>query len=169
MPVEEQDGLRHRRSPVQDAGFLHVEEARRGPTAGGQVTLTLFGVLPGLFTVLAAHCKGKGPQTLFSDFLAALEAVAVCALLQARERVVHPAEGLRLHLDKSELDVFLDIGFRTLTRIENLGKLRVLAGGSDVAHLALHLGLEFPTTAQKHLLELVIPAATGRCGWGVLS
>src|SRR5262249_19575275 len=100
---------------------------------------------------------------------AAFEAVAVCALLQARESVVHPAEGFRLHLDKSELDVFLDIGFRTLTRIENLGELCDLAGGSDVAHLALHLGLEFPTTAQKHLLELVIPAAAGRCGCAALS
>src|SRR5215831_4957815 len=167
--MEEQDGLRHRRSPEQDAGSLHIEEERAGPATGRYLTLALFRVLLGLLAVLAADGKGKCLQTLLCDFLAALEAVAVSALLQSRQRVVDPAERLRLHLDERQLDVFLNIGLRALTRIEDFRKLRDLASGPDVAHLVLNLRLKLAPTAQQHLLELVIAAVTGRCGCGGLS
>src|SRR5215471_12916399 len=98
MSVKEQDGLRHRRSPEQDAGSLHVEEERGGPATGRHLTLALFRNLPGFLAVLAADGKRKRLQTLLCDFLAALEAVAVRTLLQPCQRVVDPAQGFRLHL-----------------------------------------------------------------------
>src|SRR2546430_13593243 len=100
------NGLRHRRSPL-DAGLLHVEEERRPAAALRQQPLPLLGVLLGLLAVLAADGEGEGPEALLGDFLAAVEAVAVVALLEPGERVVYLVQGLRLHLDQRKLDVLL--------------------------------------------------------------
>src|SRR4051812_21206466 len=82
------DGLRHRRSPeCWDAGLLHVHEQTAGAATRRKLTLALFGILPSLFAVLAAHCERQRLQPLFGDLLTALEAVAVGPLLQARQRV----------------------------------------------------------------------------------
>ena len=45
--------------------------------------LALLGVLARLFAVLAADGEGQRPEPLLGDLLAALEAVAVRALLRA--------------------------------------------------------------------------------------
>ena len=52
------------------------------PGAARQLTLALLGVLPGLFAVLAADREGQRAQPLLGDFLTAVEAVAVVALLE---------------------------------------------------------------------------------------
>src|SRR5712691_3644648 len=87
-PVEEGIGLRHRRSPLDAGSWLHVEEQRRSTAPLRHLALPLLG-----------------------DLLATVEAVAVVALLEARERVVDLVERLRLHLHQGELDVLLDVGF----------------------------------------------------------
>src|SRR5436190_12142366 len=74
--------------PVSDAGILHVEEERRGAAALRVHPLPLLGDFARLFAVLAADGEGQGAQALLGDFLAAVEAVAVIALLEAAERVV---------------------------------------------------------------------------------
>src|SRR5438105_10394344 len=121
-----------------------------------QLTLTLLDGFLGLFAVLTANRERQRPETLFSDFLGTLEAVAVRALLEAGERVVDLIERLGLHLDERELDVFLDVGFRALDGIINFGQLRDFAGRADIAHLALNLGLQFAPTTLEHLLEFAI-------------
>src|SRR5712691_238360 len=75
-------------APQQDAGCLHVEEERGGAAPLRVLTLALLGDLLGLFAVLAAHRERQGPQTLLRDLFAALEAVAVGALLEAHQGVV---------------------------------------------------------------------------------
>ena len=67
--------------PHRTPECLHVEE-ERGRTATSGLTLALLGNLPGLFAVLAAHREGEGAQPLLGDLFAALEAVAVIALLE---------------------------------------------------------------------------------------
>src|SRR6476660_3375773 len=59
-----------------------IEEERCRSAPGVQLTLTLLDGFLGLFAVLTADGKRQRPETLFSDFLAALEAVAVSALLE---------------------------------------------------------------------------------------
>src|SRR5215467_11652125 len=141
----------------------------REEAPGRHLTLALFGILLGFLAVLAADGEGERLQSLLGDFLAAFEAVAVGSLLEASQRVVNPAERLRLHLNESQLDVFLNIGLRTLTGIEHLGELRDLTGGPNVAHLVLDLRVKLTPTAHQHLLELVIPAAPGRLSCAVLN
>jgi hypothetical protein len=103
-------GLRHRRSPVRDAGSLHVEEERRSTAAAGELTLALLGDLASLLAVLAAYSERERPQPLFSNFFAAFEAVAVIALLETRQRIVDLVEGLGLHLNQGKLDFVMDVG-----------------------------------------------------------
>src|SRR2546426_9682903 len=155
-PVEEGIGLRHRRSPM-DAGSLHVEEERRGAAALRHLALALFGDLPGLLTVLAAHGEGERAQPLLGDLFAAVEAVAVVALREPRQRVVDLAERLRLHLDQRELDVLLNVGLGALHGIEHFVELAAPGTLSPhVAHFALNLGLNLALAPLKHLLELAI-------------
>src|SRR6266849_5939045 len=80
-----------------DAGLLHVHEQAAGATPRGELTLALLGDLAGLFAILAPHRERQRAQPLLGDLLAALEAVAIGALLQARERVVDLVERLGLH------------------------------------------------------------------------
>src|SRR5207249_6835245 len=98
------DGLRHRRSPRTVVGrrILHIHEERRGAAARGVLPLALLRVLPGFFAILAANRERQRPQPLLADFLAAVEAVAVGAVLEARERVDDLIERLRLHLHERE-------------------------------------------------------------------
>ena len=131
--------------------------SERGAAPRGELTLALLGDLARLFAVLAADRERQRPQPLLGDFLAALEAVAVVALLEPRERVVDLVERLRLHLDERELDVFLDVGFGALDRVEHL--VQLAAPGAlfaDVAHLALDLGLNLATALVEHLLQFGI-------------
>src|SRR5438034_6299186 len=97
-------------------GSLHIEEERRRPAALRQQPLPLLGVLLGLLAVLAPDGEGEGPEALLGDFLAAVEAVAVVALLEPRECVVDLVQRLRLHLDQRKLDVLLDVGLGALDR-----------------------------------------------------
>src|SRR5260221_11793899 len=101
-----EDGLRHRRSP-SGRRILHVEEQRRGAAPRRLLALALLGELPRLFAVFAAHGKWQRPEPLFRDLLAALEAIAVIALLEANERVVDLVQRLRFHLNQRELDIVL--------------------------------------------------------------
>src|SRR5438034_3423999 len=140
-----------------DAGFLHVEEERRGAAALRQLALALFGDLPGLFTVLAAHGEGERAQPLLGDLFAAVEAVAVVALLEPPQRVVDLVERLRLHLDERELDVLLNVGLGALHGVEHFVELAAPGAlSSHVAHFALNLGLNLALALLEHPLELAI-------------
>src|SRR5437899_6175326 len=156
-PVES-DGLRHRRSPESwDAGCLHVHEEGAAAAAGVELTLTLLGVLPGFFAILAADGEGQRPQALLADLLAALEAVPVGALLEAPEGVVDLVQRLGLHLDERELQIFLDVGLSALDRIEDLVELaapRALL--ADAPHLHLHFCVVFTAAFAEHLLQFGI-------------
>src|SRR5712691_1622779 len=156
-PVGEGIGLRHRRSPHWTPGYLHVEEERCGAAALRHLALALFGDLPGLLAVLAAHREGQRAQPLLSDLFAAVEAVAVVALLEPRERVVDLVERLRLHLDEREFDVLLNVGLGALDRVEHFVELAAPSALSPhVPHFALVLGLNLPPTLLEHLLEVAI-------------
>src|ERR1700674_5591790 len=72
---------------LQDAGCLHVQEERGGASPVRELAFTLLGNLPRLLAVLAADRERQRAEPLFRDLFAALEAVAVLALLQARQRV----------------------------------------------------------------------------------
>ena len=61
---------------------LDVEEERRAAAARRELPLALFGGFPRLFAFLAADRERQGPQALLGDFLAALEAVTVGALIE---------------------------------------------------------------------------------------
>src|SRR5205807_4007253 len=63
------------------------------------------------------------PQSLLGDLFTAFETVAVIPSLEPRQGVVDLGEGLGLHLDERKLDVFLNVGFRALDRVEHLGEL----------------------------------------------
>src|SRR5438105_5574278 len=102
-------GLRTGGALVKGPRLLHVEEERGGTATGGKLALPLLGDLLCLFAILAAHRKRQRAQAFLGDFLAALEAVAVIALLEPRERVDDLVQGLRLHLNECQLDIFLDI------------------------------------------------------------
>src|SRR6185437_15498490 len=104
------------------------------------LTLTLLVGLARLFAFLAPDREGKRAQALLGNFLAALKAVAVGALLEPRERIHDFAERLRFHLDEREFDLILDVVFRALNGIDHVRLLRApRALGADVAHLALNL------------------------------
>src|SRR6186997_2138352 len=133
-------GLRFRRSPPMGRRELHVEEQRRSTPPGVRLALAHLDVLAPLLAVLAADRERKSAQTLFADFLAALEAVAVIALLEPDDRVVNLVEGLRLHLNKGELQIFLDVGLGALDGIKHFVELAApRALFADTAHLALNL------------------------------
>src|SRR3954463_8018801 len=80
-------------APNRTPWLLQIEEERCRSAPGMQLTLTLLDGFLGLFAVLTANGKGQRSQALFSNFLAALEAVAVGALLKTCERVVDLVEG----------------------------------------------------------------------------
>src|SRR4029453_16323290 len=121
------------------------------------MSLTLFGDFLGLLAVLAADGERQSTESLFGDFLAALEAISVVAVLEARQRVFYLVERLGLHLNERQLDVFLDVGFRALDGVEDLGLLAAPRSlGPDIAHLALDLCPQFRPALYKHLLELGI-------------
>src|SRR5262245_45298742 len=92
------------------AGCLTVHEQAGRAAPRGKLTLPLLGDLAGLFAVLAPHREGQRAEPLLGDLLAALEAVAVRALLEPRERVVDLVERFRLHLDEREFQIFLNVG-----------------------------------------------------------
>src|SRR5262245_2058274 len=150
-------GLRHRRSPIVGRRILHVEEKRAGPPASGELTLPLLGVLPSFLAILAPDRERQGTKPLLRNFLAAIEAVSVVALLEPHQRVVDFVERFRLHLDQGELEIFLDVGLSALDRVEHLVQLaapRPLF--PDSAHFALNFGLNFTAPAVEHLLEFGI-------------
>ena len=127
------------------------------PRRAVELPLPLLGVLPGLLAVLAADGERQRTKALFRDLLAAVEAVAVIALLETHERVVDLVERLGLHLDERELDVFLDVGFGALDGVEHFVELAAPgAFFAHAAHLALHFGLDFATPLVEHLLQFGI-------------
>src|SRR5688500_14383316 len=64
----------------------HVEEERARSALLRQRALTLFGGLARLFAVLAADRERQGPQPCLRNLLAALETVAVRALVEPMQR-----------------------------------------------------------------------------------
>src|SRR5204863_3665387 len=118
-----------------------------------------------LLAVLAADSERQRTKALLSDFLAALEAVAVVVLLQPRQRIVDLVERLGLHLDESELDVILDVGLGALDRVEDFVLLAApRAFGPNIAHLAFDLGLDFAPTLLEHSLQLAVSGLRRRLG-----
>jgi hypothetical protein len=87
----------------------HVEEESRRPTALRHDALALLGRFPRLFAVLAANRERQRPQARLGDLVAALEAIAVGALVEAAQSRIDLVERLGLHLDERELDVLLDV------------------------------------------------------------
>src|SRR5580765_3995714 len=138
-----------------DAGLLHVHEERTGAAARRQLTLALLGGFPGLLTVLAPDREGQRTQALLRDFVATVETVAVAALLEAGERVVHLVQGLGLHLDQRELQLFLDVGFRALDGVEHFVQLAApRAFLTHAAHLALDFSLQLATPIVEHRFQI---------------
>src|SRR5690349_19556154 len=119
--------------PRWDAG-LHVEEQRARAPTGRLLTLTALGVLTRLLAILAADGEGQRAETLLGDFLTAIEAVAVVALLEPMKRVVDLVERFRLHLDQRELEIFLNVGLGALDRVEHF--VQLAAPGAFLAHAA---------------------------------
>src|SRR5262249_15023933 len=141
LPEAEGMGLRRRRSPRPGRRILHVEEEGRRAATGVLLALPLLRDLTLLLAVLAADGEGKRAQRVSGNLFAALVAVAVIALLEAGERIVHLVERLGLHLDERELELFLDVGLGAFDGIEHL--VHLAAPGAlftHAAHLALHFG-----------------------------
>src|SRR5688572_12359923 len=91
-------------------GSAQVEQEPRR-TALREMALALFGDFAGFFAVLASDCKWQRPQPPLRDLVAALEAVSVGALGQPAQRLFDLVKRLRLHLNESEFDVVLNVGF----------------------------------------------------------
>src|SRR5947207_5520185 len=143
--------------PIMGRLDLHVEKDRAGAAPVVELTLTLLGRFAGLLAVLAADGERQRAQPLLRDFLGAVETIPVITLFEAHQRVVDLVQSLRLHLDESEFEILLDIGFSALDCIEHLVELaapRPLF--PNPAHLSLHLGLDFTSTRLKHLLQFGI-------------
>ena len=118
------------------------------------------GHLAGLLAVLAADGEGQRAQPGPGDFFAALDAVTVGPVLDARERVVNSGQRFRLHLDEGEFDVLLDSDLGGLARIEH-GVILFRALGANIADLALHFAPDLALTLDQRPLQFVV---TGRCG-----
>ena len=58
-------------------------------------------------------------MALLGDLVAALEAVAERAFVEARERLVDLVQGLGFHLDERKLDVILNVRFGRLGGVED--------------------------------------------------
>src|ERR1700694_3675029 len=108
LPVSEVWAPPPAEPPNAGRQILHVEEERAGAASGRQLALAPLGNLARLFAILAADGERQSPQPLLGDFRAALETVAVIALLEARQRVVDLRERLGLHLHQGKLNIFLD-------------------------------------------------------------
>src|SRR3954470_13833233 len=134
----------------------HVEEQRRRTAASRPLALALFGNLTRLLTILAADSEGQRAKALLGDFLAALEAVAVVALLEADQGVVDLVERLGLHLDERELDVVLDVRFGALDGVEHFLLAAPGAFRPDVAHLAFDFSLNLAATLLEHSLQFAV-------------
>src|SRR5262245_12415352 len=86
--------------------MLHVEKQGSGAAPRRQLTLALLSDLTRFLAVLATDGEGQGPQPLLGDFLTAVEAVAVIALLEARKGVVHLVEDRKsTRLNSSHLGI----------------------------------------------------------------
>ena len=72
------------------------------------------------FTIPATYRERKRPQARFGNLFAALEAIAVAAVLETTQRRVDLVQRLRLHLDERELDVFLDVDLGAFALIQDL-------------------------------------------------
>ena len=97
-----EDGLRHWRSPWV-AGCYMSKKSDEGTAARRHLALTLLGHFCALPRSLATDRERQRTKALLGNFLTALEAVAVIALLEAHQRVVDLCSGSRLHLDEREL------------------------------------------------------------------
>ena len=117
-----------------------------------------------LFAVLAADGEGQRPQARLADVLAALEAAPVGALLEALQRFVDALQRLGLHLDERELDVFLNVGFRRLHRVDDAGGDAAGAFGPDVLDARLHFVQDLATTVLEHSLQLGVASAVRSVG-----
>src|SRR5579862_6039938 len=113
-----------RKSPATGGAFisqtpacLHIQEQRGGSAALRELPLPLLGGFASRLAVLAPDRERQSAQALLRNFLPALETVSVVTMLEPRQRVVDLGEGLRLHLDQRELDVFLDVGLGALDRV----------------------------------------------------
>src|SRR5260221_8745270 len=155
--------------PVRDrAGPAPAEPARRnaevrrlvqvhqeaGRTSLRHLTLASLRQFAGLLAVLAAHRKRQRAQSSLRDLVAALEAVAVRALFEARQRFFNLVQRLRLHLDQREFDVVLDVGFGGLRRVQHALAFARRALGAHVAHLDLNLVQDLATTLLENALQL---------------
>ena len=151
-------------APRRDAGSYMSRNSEAVPRRAAICRWRCSATLARLLAVLAADREGQRPEPLLGDLFAALEAVAVVALFEPRQRVVDLVQRLRLHLDQRELDVVLDVGFRALDRVEHLVQLAAPGAlGAHVAHLTLHFGLDFTTTVFEHPLQFGITGPVRCC------
>src|SRR4029079_9749724 len=95
MPVGSNKGSATGGAP-RDAGILHVEEQGRRAAAGGHLPLALLGVLARLLAVLAANRDRQRSHPFLGDLFAALEAIAIVAVLETTQRIVNLVERFRL-------------------------------------------------------------------------
>jgi len=118
------------------------------------MTRPLLGHLPSLFALLTPNGERQCAKPLLTNLLTALETVAEVALIEASERVIDLVERLRLHLNESQLDVFLDVGLGTLDIVQHVVQFAAPRPlGSHMAHLALDFGVNLTPPVIEHLLE----------------
>src|SRR4051795_6481683 len=147
------------RSSGQSIRFsaLHVDEQRGGAAALRHQAVALLLDLTRLFAVLAADRERQRAQALLTDFLTALEAVAVGALFEAMQRFVDPVERFRLHLDEGEFDLVLDVQLGALRGVQD--PLARVAGAfrAHVAHASLDFAYDLAAALLEDSLEFVVP------------
>ena len=99
-------------------------------------------------TLAVLHRGNGSAQTLFGNLLLAVAAHAVFALLESSERGRNLLQGLPLHLDEREIDVFLDVF------LGELGSWRVgRVHFPEARTLVCNSRGEFPVPLTEHLLQ----------------
>src|SRR6185312_4132405 len=136
---------------------LHVDEERGRTPALLHLPLALLGHFAGFLTVLAPDREGKRTQSALADLFAALEAIAVGALLEPSQRFVDLAQRLGLHLDERELDLVLDVRLGALGGVEHTLNAAARALSADVTHPLLHLTHHLAAAILEDLLQLRVP------------
>jgi hypothetical protein len=112
-----------------------AEECWGGATLRHDAIALLDG-LSSRLTIPAPDGKRESPKARVGDLVAAVETVAVAALLKPAKRRVDLFERLRLHLDQRELDFVLDIDFRTFALVEHTAIVGTVV--PHVAHFAVN-------------------------------
>src|ERR1051326_7094868 len=92
--------------PRPRGSLVQVDQEAGGPTLR-LLTFATFRNFAGFLAVLAADGKRQRAEPALGNLVAALEAIAVGALFETRQRFLNLVQRLGLHLNQRELDVVL--------------------------------------------------------------